>query len=105
MNKIKEGDLYKVVKISDISLEIRYGYYEFADRFSIYNEPIPIYPTFEIEPLYTKEGFPLVTKIQNKCKYYIGDFSSDECYGCKYLNEVEEMLGICECPYNRFKNV
>ena len=45
-NKVKEGDVYKVVKIFDRTFELRYGYYNELDRNGKYNEPIPIYPDF-----------------------------------------------------------
>ena len=103
MNKIKEGDLYKVVKISDLTFEIKYGYYDECDRYSKYNEPIPIYPDFIENPTYTKEGFPLVTQMQNQCKYYVGNKNSESCHGCRYLKIIDDLFGICTCQYNKLK--
>ena len=103
MNKIKEGDLYKVLKMSDLTFEIKYGYYDEGDRYSKYNDPIPIYPDFIKNPTFTKEGFPLVTLMQNQCKYYVGNKNSESCHGCRYLQIIEDLFGICTCPYNNQK--
>lgn len=101
MGQINEGDLYKLIKIEDFVIEIKYGYYDEKDKYSKYNEPIPIFPNFVTNPIYTTEGYPLVTKMQNKCNHYISDIKSDECFGCKYLKEVEDLIGICICSHNR----
>ena len=101
MNKIKEGDLYKVVKISDLTFEIKYGYYDEGDRYSKYNEPIPIYPDFIENPTYTKEGFPLVTQMQDKCKYFKGNLKEESCFKCLHYKEVEDLIGICNCYFKK----
>ena len=101
MNKINEGDLYKVIKIDDVNIEIKYGYYSENDKYAKYNEPIPIYPDFEKNPLFNKDGFLVVTAMQNKCKYYKGPTNSDVCHSCQHLMKVEELLGICICKNNK----
>ena len=101
LKKIYEGDLYKVIKIQDLEFEIKYGYYDEKDRYSKYNEPIPIFPDFINEPVYTKEGYPLITKMQDRCKFFIGENGVDECYGCKYFKETEDFIGICKCALNK----
>ena len=68
--KQKEGDLYKVIKAFGKTFEIYYGYYEESDRYSKYSEPIEIYTDFIKNPLYTNEGVPFVTAIQNTCEHY-----------------------------------
>ena len=103
MDKVKEGSLYKVIEIDNITLEIKYGYYDDADRYSKYNEPIPVYPNFKETPIYTCEGYPLVTKIQDKCDYFLGKKDVDECYGCKHFTEEDDMIGICSCIENKKK--
>lgn len=100
---IKEGDLYKIIKISNIEFEIRYGYYEEADRYSKYNEPIPIYPDFIKNPQYTEEGFPIVTHMQDKCIYFKGNIKEDSCYKCVHYKEQEDLMGICNC-ISKIKN-
>ena len=60
-------------------------------------------PDFIKNPTYTKEGFPLVTQMQNQCKYYVGNKNSESCHGCRYLQIIEDLFGICTCPYNKQK--
>ena len=95
----KEGDLYKIIKVFDQEFEIKYGYYEELDRYSIFNEPIPIYPNFFKEPRYTKEGFPFVTHMQDKCIFYKGKENGDSCYNCLNFKKVEDLIGICKCEF------
>ena len=103
IDKVKEGDLYKIIKISDITFEIKYGYYEEKDKKSKYNEPIPIYPDLENHPVYTKEGQRVVTQMTNKCKYYIGNKNSESCFGCLYLKICEDLIGVCNCHHNKLE--
>jgi len=101
MNNIREGDLYKVIKISNQEFEIRYGYYDDKDRFAKYNEPIPIFPDFKKDTVYTLEGFMFVTHMQDKCKYFKGDIKEDACYKCLHYRKKEDLIGICACALNR----
>ena len=94
-NKVKEGDVYKVVKIFDRTFELRYGYYNELDRNGKYNEPIPIYPDFLRTPEYTQEGIPIVTAMQDVCGEYMGKPKSETCNGCLYFSEGEEHFGLC----------
>jgi hypothetical protein len=72
-NAPKEGDLYKVVVTFGKSFELRYGFYEERDRQSPLCEPAIIYPDFIKEPLYTENGEPFVTMIQDACVHYKGN--------------------------------
>lgn len=103
MDKIKEGDLYKIVRVFDLTFEIKYGYYDEQDRYSKYNDPIPIYPNFIESPIYTKEGFLIVTQMQNQCKNHTGNKDMESCYGCIFFQEVEELFGICNHHNNKKK--
>ena len=103
MEKIKEGDLYKIIKISDKEFEIKYGYYEDDDRYSQYNELIPIYPDFIKKPEYTQEGFSIVTQMQDKCKYFKGNLNDECCYKCIHYKEKEDLIGICNHHLKRKK--
>ena len=96
MYYIKEGELYKIIVIDDISIEIRYGYYDEKDRYSKYNEPIPIFPDLFNNKLYTKTGVRIVTKMQEICDCYDGMKDVTECYGCKYYKEYEDLIGVCK---------
>lgn len=99
----KEGELYKVLKVDKNTFEIRYGYYSEEEKDSKYNEPIPIFPDFYLEPRYTVDGFPLVTKMQDKCKYFTSGKNIDTCYGCSHFKEGDDMIGICTCLKRRIK--
>lgn len=97
----REGELYKVLKVSDYAFEIRYGYYSEEDRFSKYSEVIPIFPDFITNPIYTTDGFPLVTKMQDKCSHFTHNKNLDSCYGCLHFEEGDDMIGICRCKHNK----
>ena len=99
MNSKRDGDLYKVVTIHEVSFELRYGYYEEFER--AVGEPIPIYPDFIKSPRYTKDGYPFVTQMQELCKYGESSFTEGCCADCRYFVDGEELLGICICPENR----
>lgn len=101
LTNIKEGDLYKIIKISNKEFEIRYGYYEEKDRYSKYNEPIPIYPDFIKNPEYDNKGYPIVTQMQDKCKYFKGDLKEESCYKCLHYKPHDDLIGICNCYSKR----
>ncbi len=97
----KEGDLYKEVIVGGKNFRLVYGYYEDFERESRHNEPMPIYPDFIKEPHFTEEGIPLVTAMQNICRYYSGKPEGDSCVDCIYFHKSEELFGLCSCPKNR----
>ena len=95
----KEGDLYKQITIFGATFEIRYGYYEEFERH--YNEPMPIYPDFIRNPVYSADGKPFVTQMQDACPNYSGRAVSDrDCGGCSHYIHGEAFLGLCGCPGN-----
>ena len=94
----KEGDLYKVITAYGKNFELRYGYYEECDRLSPLCEPVVIYPDFLKEPIYTDDGTPFVTMVQDACKSYKGETKRNPnttCADCKYFNHGEDWIGIC----------
>ena len=96
----KEGDLYKTVTTFGKTFELRYGYYSERDRQNPICEPAVIYPDFTREPLYTDDGMPLVTVIQDACANYKGerDQTPDTtCAECEYFLRGEEWFGACMC--------
>ena len=100
----KEGDLYRIVTIFGKTFELRYGYYEECDRQSLLCKPVVIYPDFTREPLYTDEGEPFVTMMQDVCGSYKGEAMrtpDTTCAECKYFQRGEEWFGICKCEQNR----
>ena len=97
----KEGDLYKVVNTYGRTFELRYGYYGECDR---KYDPDVIYPDFIKEPVYTDDGTPFVTMVQDACKNYRGEAKrtpDTTCAECKYFERDEDWIGICKCPHNR----
>ena len=96
----KEGDLYKIISLYGKTIEIRYGYYEEIDR---RREPVEVYPDFVKAPLYTDEGFPFVTLMQDACPHYARRNAGGEaeCGNCLYVERGEELIALCKCPRNR----
>ena len=96
-----EGDLYRNVEVFGKTFELRYGYYEDKDR---RGTPDIIYPNFKKDPVYTDDGIPYVTMMQDACRFYAGNIDSgdDSCCGdCKYFKHGEEWFGVCNCIHNR----
>ena len=100
----KEGELYKIVTTYGKTFELRYGYYCDKDRENPLCEPAVIYPDFTDKPLYTDNGEPFVTMMQDACRGYRGESKKTRdttCAECKHFMRGEEWFGICVCPYNR----
>lgn len=98
----QEGELFKIITACGKTFEIHYGYYEEIDRYSKGGEPMPIYPNFIEDPLYTDEGIPFVTAMQPSCEHYKGKIYEDStCYDCAFYQCCDELLGICNCPARR----
>lgn len=101
MKKEQEGAVYKQLTVFDKAFEIRYGYYEDFERHSEHCDPVPIYPDFRENPLYTRDGYPFVTKMQELCQYGSSRFSDGCCADCPHYLHGDEMIGICTCKQNR----
>ncbi len=98
----KEGDLYKEITVGGKTFEIVYGYYEEFERGGSFNEPMPIYPDLINEPLYTAEGIPIVTAMQNVCESYSEKTDEDSsCSDCAFFQRSEDLFGFCNCPQNK----
>ena len=91
----REGDLYKEIRLYGKTFRIRYGYYDEIDRTGKYNDPIPIFPDFISSPVYTEDGYPFVTAIQDTCVCFRGTSRDDGCYGCRYYEQGDELIGVC----------
>ena len=98
MPKIRDGDLYKVVRVCERDFVIRYGYYEEYERAR--GEPIPIYPDFRRTPEYTKDGQPFVTQMQELCEYGDSKFREGCCVDCRYYRQGDDLIGVCTCKQN-----
>jgi len=100
-NTKKEGDLYKEITTFGRTFELRYGYYDDRDRA---RAPDVIYPDFTKEPIYTEQGEPFVTMMQDACEHYAGKTPRNAdtlCLECQHFRRGEEWFGICLCPRNR----
>ena len=91
---VREGELYKVITVGDRKIEIRYGYYEEFER--RHGEPVPIYPDFTKQPIYTEDGMPLVTAMQEVCVSFIGGDREMGCYSCRHYRHIDDLVGKCE---------
>ena len=94
----KEGDVYKELTICGKKFLLLYGYYEDFERESRLNDPMPIYPDFIKEPVYTDEGLPFVTAMQDVCEHYSGREDGESCSDCIFFQKSEELFGFCVCP-------
>lgn len=97
----KEGDLHAVVTTFGHTFELRYGYYEDCDRDGL---PDVLYPDLREKPCYSKEGFPLVTRMQDACSSFAADqkrHTDHICGECGYFCRGEDWFGVCQCPCNR----
>lgn len=97
----KEGMLYKTVTVSGKTFELYYGYYEDIDRSN--NVLDVIYPDFIKNPAYAKDGQPIVTAMQDGCRFFTGKSGDDCCGECIYYKKGEELFGLCTSPDNKVK--
>ena len=98
----KEGDLFKKIHAFGKVFHIYYGYYDEVDRINPLVDPMPIYPNFLEKPIYTQEGNPFVTKMQDACKHYLGRSTENrDCAECEHYVHGDELLGICSCSHNK----
>ena len=95
----EEGALYKTVTVAGHVFALHYGYYEERERGR--GEPIPIYPDFTKNPLYTESGEPLVTQMQELCEHGTSKFDDGCCVDCEFFHGCEDLFGICKSINNR----
>ncbi len=99
MKKAREGDLFKIIELYGQIFELRYGYYEEYEREK--GEPVPIYPDFTRQPVYTNEGFPFVTQMQELCQHGVSPFEEGCCVDCPHFEAGDELIGICKNIKNK----
>ena len=100
----KEGDLYRICTVEDISFEIRYGYYAEDERGRV--EPLPVYPDMVAKPIYTRSGSPVTAYIQAPCHHYEPRQPSEPeewCGDCLHYDGGREKMGRCLCPERRLE--
>ena len=67
-------------------------------------EPVVIYPDLKSNPLYTSDGYLIVTAVQDTCKMFSprGDVDEDSvCSDCIYYDGSKTCIDICSCDNNR----
>ncbi len=97
----KEGDLYKKLVIEGHIFELKYGYYEDFER---NHPPVVIFPDLALNPLYTKDGYRLVTQIQDSCEHYTtakGQEEENWCADCIHFSGEHKEIGICRHHKNK----
>lgn len=100
----KEGEVYRTYTVDQHTFEIRYGYHEENERGRV--EPLPIFPDFEINPVYTQNGEPITAYVQYPCKHYSPrDPKEPEewCGDCTYYDGGRIEMGRCLCPQRKQK--
>lgn len=98
----REGEIYKVVQVGDKTFEIVYGYYSEEER--QWGEAMPILPDFTKTPMYTIDGEPLITRIQDSCEYYeVPDDKEGDgwCADCRHNSSPKDEISVCRCERNR----
>lgn len=102
VNIPREGDLHSIVTIGPHSFELRYGYCDERDR--VTGEPYILYPDLESQPLYTEDGYRVVSALQSVCEHYAppeGEEREDCCYTCGFYPDQQTEIGICGCERMR----
>ncbi len=97
-----EGQLYKTIHIDEHIFELRYGYNEDYEREHCH--PVVLFPDLETEPLHTRDGYPIVTAVQEPCQHYTvppGQEPEQWCADCIYYPGVHQEMGICSCDKRR----
>lgn len=97
----REGDLYKRITVAGHTFELKYGYYEEHERALC--PPVVIFPDLVTYPVYCREGYPLVTQIQDTCEHYTatGDSAENWCGDCERFYSEHPEIGICRCDQKK----
>ncbi len=101
----KEGEIYKIVDVDDHRFELRYGYNEEFERER--GHPVVLFPNLQKKPIYTKDGYRIVTSVQEPCEHYSPadrDLLEDWCADCVYYPSVHCEIGICRCEKNSYQS-
>lgn len=96
-----EGELYKTIVVAGHSFELRYGYYEEYER-SV-GPPVVIFPNLIAAPIYSPDGYPLATQIQDPCRYFNLAAGRDEhwCGDCVHFVGAHPEIGECRCEHRK----
>ena len=99
-----EGQLYKVIQIEEHRFELRYGYNEEFEREHCH--PVVLFPNMEEDPRHTRDGYPIVTAVQEPCEHYSvppDQIPEQWCADCIYYPGIHQEMGICSCQARRKK--
>ncbi len=97
-----EGQLYKIIHIDEHRFELRYGYNEEYEREHCH--PVVLFPDLESDPRHTRDGYPIVTAVQEPCEHYTvppGQTPEQWCADCIYYPGIHCEMGICSCEERR----
>lgn len=100
-----EGQLYKVIHIDEHRFELRYGYNEDFERAS--GHPVVLFPDLGENPVHTRDGYPVVSAVQEPCRYYTvpeDRLPEQWCADCVYYPGIHQEVGICRCEMRRQRN-
>ena len=98
----REGDLFGIYTVDDLSFEIRYGYHAENERGRV--EPLPIFPDMVASPAYTRGGLPVTAYVQSPCDHYRPRHQvcpEEWCGDCLHYGGGREKMGHCLCPARR----
>ena len=102
--KKREGDVAKRITAFGKAFILYYGYYSENDREKGIEGLLPIYPDFLKAPVYTEEGFPFVTQMQDACEHLLPLSEDGDCFSCRHYRQGDDLLGICTCVQNKRKD-
>lgn len=104
--KIKAGDLYKVITVAGREFEIRYMDMGEVDPESK-GQCIPDFPFFDEQPEYTDDRYPFTNTLNDCCEYYRTNDATPEntCRDCIYFKDAVEEIGVCRCTARRLRGV
>ena len=98
----KEGELHKVMTVGGRSFELRYGFYTEGDRLN--SEPVILFPNLEQMPVYSEDGWRIVSSVQTPCGAYsprMPNQKEDWCADCIFYPDVHEEIAVCGNEWQR----
>ena len=100
----EEKHLHKLYQVGGRSFAV---YLEYDEQMG---ESYPAYPDFEASPVYTEEGYPFATAVQESCPHVkvksLKATMPSDCGDCAWLYREHtpyDPIGICMCDARRCK--
>ena len=100
----QEGTLYKTLHVGGKIFHIVYGYY--SEQEKLLGEPIPVLPDLAEDPTHGKDGYRIVTHIQDVCSHYRpreSISSEDWCADCTFYQHPKDEISVCLCADHKQK--